>query len=167
MTDSKGKKGEKKRGKSLKLKSAWIRFIGLFTVFIGLDQASKAWALAALEGQPFVDFGFQLTHNDGIAFGLDLPHLLIHVMTVLVLGLGAWLVRSEKLWREAWHLYGVTLIAAGAIGNMIDRLLYGWVVDFIKIYFWPIFNLADVFIVVGVGILFWMLVVRDGKIEKL
>ncbi|MBU0981542.1 signal peptidase II [Patescibacteria group bacterium] len=149
------------------LDKAWIYFSALFVLFTGLDQLSKWWALATLDETKRTDFGFEITYNTGIAFGIDLPTWAIWVVTVLVLGIGSWLVYENKLWRDKWHLTGLALLVAGAIGNLIDRVRLGYVVDFIKFYWWPNFNLADVWIVMAVVVLMYEFLIREDAVSEI
>lgn len=145
----------------------WLFFGPLFAVLLGADQASKAWANTQLELEEVIDFGFDLHYNDGIIWGIDLPMWVIFILTVAILGLGFYLVVENKLWRDKWHLTGLALILAGAIGNLIDRVRFGYVIDFIKIYWWPTFNLADAFIVCALLLFAWEFLVREHLGEKL
>lgn len=149
------------------LDKAWLVFAPVFVVLLGLDQLTKWWAASTLEPGYSVDFGFVLSYNDGIVFGLDLPLWAVWVLTLGILAMGIWLVLENKLWRDKWHLLGFSMIFAGAIGNMIDRLRFGYVIDFIKIYWWPNFNLADVFIVVGALGLMGVILLSEGDLQKL
>lgn len=90
------------------------------------------------------------TLNSGIAFGMFRGSNLIFVFIdiVFVLILGYLLFKSERR-----YLLGLNLILCGAIGNLIDRIFYSGVVDFIDLKYWYVFNLADVFIVIGVGLI--------------
>lgn len=150
-----------------KLDKIWLFFAPLFVVLTGLDQLSKAWALDGLTQGKRVDFGFELSFNDGIAFGLNLPGWAIWVVTFLVLALGVYLVIENKMWQDKWHLTGLALIFSGAVGNMIDRFRFGYVVDFLKVYWWPNFNLADSFILIGVVILAYEFLIRESAIEEI
>jgi signal peptidase II len=136
-----------------------------------LDQLTKAWVSSALpEGGwwsplPGLWRIFRITHitNSGAAFGI-FPNqgnffifiaILVAVAIVLYyryLPAGEWLVRLS-----------LGLQLGGAIGNLLDRLRYGHVVDFIDIGFWPIFNLADLAIVTGVAILAYRLWREDSS----
>jgi signal peptidase II len=71
-------------------------------------------------------------------------------MTAAVIG--AWVRRRRAGWRE--HV-GFICVVAGAIGNVLDRAARGHVIDFIHVRFWPVFNVADVLVVLGVGLLLW------------
>lgn len=85
--------------------------------------------------------------NTGVAFSLFSGHnlFLALVTAVLFVVVVFWYYREPSL--------GLTLIAAGALGNLFDRVLYGGVVDFIALGFWPAFNVADCLVVVGVCLL--------------
>lgn len=142
-------------------RNAWLTY-GVALVVLILDQASKAWALnlpeqAAVE----VLWPLQFTRiwNNGVSFGLlQADHDLVRWgMTVFNLGvalvLGYW-ARSRARWPLA---LGFGLLIGGAIGNAIDRVRFGAVVDFIDVQrlgFFPwIFNVADSGITVGVILL--------------
>ncbi len=150
----------------------WRHFAPLFVVFLVLDQLTKAWAVGVLEegagGEGAgVDFGFVLTYNDGVVFGIDLPEGLIYGLTLLILGLAAYLVIENRLFRDPFHLTALALLLAGAVGNLVDRIRLGVVIDFIKVYWWPTFNFADVFIVVAVVLFFWDFLFREETLSEI
>ena len=140
---------------------------GLLTALLvlGLDQASKHWVLAnidlpdvgSIDVLPFLSL--TMVWNHGVTFGL-LAHfgavgtwLLAGIALAVVALLGRWLLRAET-WKVA---LAIGAIAGGAIGNVIDRLRFGAVVDFIHAhafgYSWYVFNVADAAIVCGVATL--------------
>lgn len=147
--------------------------IGVLTAVVSLmvDQLSKLWLLHILQiGRrgmttitPFMDF--VLAWNTGISYGWFQNEsatgqaILLGIKAVAVIALTIWMVRAHN--RLSTTALG--LIIGGAIGNAIDRLAYGAVVDFVllhvniagKTYYWYVFNLADVAIVVGVGLLLY------------
>ncbi len=91
--------------------------------------------------------------NPGISFGLfrgGSPAALIAAAALPVLLLSCYAVFGRGLGGPA--LVGMGLICGGAVGNIIDRLAFGQVIDFIDFSFWPAFNLADAFVVVGVAL---------------
>lgn len=102
------------------------------------------------------DFGFlkfNLIKNNGIAFGLQLPQWLILIAIIFILfGIirAIVIVARKKKYFQFWSL---VLIFVGAISNLIDRIIYGVVIDYVDFGWWPVFNLADVMICVGVVIL--------------
>jgi signal peptidase II len=130
-----------------------------------LDQLSKWWILevydlpsrVSVEVLPFLNF--TMVWNRGITFGLLSNDsalgsaLLAGVALAVVVALGVWLWRAERL----SVALALGAVAGGAVGNVIDRLLYGAVVDFIHAHAfgwsWYVFNVADAAIVCGVGVL--------------
>lgn len=139
------------------------------TVFItaaaalAADQASKWLVRATIEPYTTLELinGFQLVHtsNRGVSFGLFAsdshysPYILSLVGFCIVVFLSIWALKAESRIQR----YGLALIIGGAISNILDRLDDGGVTDFLDFYIgayhWPAFNLADVAIVCGVGVL--------------
>ena len=131
----------------------------IFLIFIFFDYVSKLWAIENL----FMQYrSIELTSflsmtpvwNSGISFGFfqDSGELGRYGFTGFAFGVSIWLIYSSiKLPR--YSSLGFILIASGAIGNAIDRILYGKVVDFIDFHIedlhWPAFNLADTIIFIG------------------
>ena len=139
----------------------WLYFGTLFSALLVGDQLSKAWADHHLDLSETVEYGFALSYNDGIVWGIDLPLWATFTLTGVILCLGAYLVYENRLWRDKWHLTGLALILAGAIGNLIDRIRFGYVIDFIKVYWWPTFNIADACIVAALFVFAYEFLVRD------
>lgn len=136
-------------------------------VVIVIDQLTKVWASNALtlyQAKPvFTGLNLTLAHNPGIAFSMfddsgDLGRWLLVVLALvvsLVLLLWLWrLAQSERLVALA-----IGFILGGALGNVVDRILLGYVIDFIDVYYrqahWPAFNIADSAISVGAVLLIW------------
>jgi lipoprotein signal peptidase len=134
-------------------------------VVLGADQGSKYWILHVLDlpdlGQvvllPVLNLTF--VRNQGVTFGLlnglgSWSHFVLAAIALLVVGaLCVWLRRAEN----ALSALAIGAIAGGAVGNVIDRLRYGAVVDFIHAHVgqwsWYVFNVADAAIVCGVAVL--------------
>ena len=136
-----------------------MSIFGLIVIIVALDQWSK-WAIKTsfqlYESKPVIQDIFHFTYvtNDGMAFGLSFPggkHILL-VMTILLTGFIVGFLWKEKDGHPLVK-YGLALILSGAIGNLIDRLLYGKVVDFLDVmignFHWYIFNVADSAVTVG------------------
>jgi signal peptidase II len=134
-----------------------------------LDRGSKVWVMknvALWYSRPLLGNLLRLTHvrNTGAAFGLlhnQVPLLSMVTLFELVV---LYLFRQQINSLRIWGRLGATLIVAGALGNFYDRLVYGHVVDFLELPYWPVFNLADSAIVVGVALLVmgvWMLDRRE------
>lgn len=127
-----------------------MRLIIITTIIILLDQLTKQWALS-LEGAPWWFFqdriGFVLTRNANIAFSFPISGALAIALSVVVLFGVGWYCRRLPTghWRDI--IFG--LIFGGALSNLLDRLIRGAVIDFVKISFWPSFNLADSAITIG------------------
>ncbi|WP_439136040.1 signal peptidase II [Pseudomaricurvus sp.] len=144
--------------------SVW-KWYGLAILVIALDQISKHWVSATFTyGQPWVItdfFNFTLLHNKGAAFSFLSDAggwqrwffgLIAGVVSVVLV---VWMARVETAQR--WMLVALALVLGGAIGNLYDRVVLGYVVDFIVVHYqhhyWPAFNIADSAICVGAGML--------------
>jgi len=136
-----------------------VFLLGIIFAIIAFDQWSK-WLIKSsfslYQSQPVIEDFFHLTYitNEGMAFGLTLPggkHVLL-ILTILLTGFIAGYLWNERN-GHPFIKYGLALIFSGAIGNLIDRLIYGKVVDFIDImigdFNWYIFNVADTSVTVG------------------
>ncbi len=140
-------------------KQYWF-IIGFFLVL--LDQASKI-LLTNID----VDYGFfalNYTINRGISFGLfQGSTVIISVISVIVLVL-LYYYRKEFKGKEAY----LTLIVAGIIGNLIDRVVLGYVRDFLDLKWWPVFNVADSLMFIGVFglVITYVFLESKGKKEK-
>ena len=95
-------------------------------------------------------FALEKSFNPGIAFGIRFNQQIILFVTILLVVLIIQVIRTEINLRSSLAKAVVALVLSGAISNLLDRLTRGEVVDFLAFSFWPAFNLADAFIVVGV-----------------
>ncbi len=126
---------------------------------LALDRATKVWAAAKLAPIgtialiPFFDLTY--VENTGAAFGMGrgAGKLLTAVSIGLVIGLQYLRRRWPK--DDVWLQGGALLVTTGAVGNLYDRLRFGFVVDFLHIHHWPVFNVADSCITVGALMLAW------------
>lgn len=130
---------------------------GLFLAALAADQVTKAIVTSNLSrGESWPDDGFvraTYARNTGTAFGLfrDQGFALTIISLVAVAGM-IYFFRGTAL--KNWPMrLSIAIMLGGAIGNLTDRIRLGFVVDFIDIGAWPIFNLADSFITVGIAIL--------------
>jgi len=148
--------------------------ITLALAVLVLDQASKWWILhqvmqppRAIEVTSF--FNLVLAWNRGVSFGMFSsanaygPLLLTGLALAIVLALGVWLYKVET----RFSALALGLIIGGAIGNVIDRVQFGAVVDFLDFhlmgYHWPAFNVADSAICVGAAMLILESLFQPGK----
>ena len=141
----------------------WLWLAGLIVL---LDQASKWIALGTMQpGESryvTVFFNWVLTFNSGAAFSFlsDAGGWQRWFFTVLALGISGWIAFELKKHPEQKLMaLALTLVLGGALGNVIDRIRFGAVVDFIQWhaagYYWPAFNVADSAITLGAILLVW------------
>ncbi len=150
-----------------------------------LDQVTKRWAAAGLDSPLVLVPGmlrFELSHNTGAMFSMfarwpdPWRWLLLTAFPLLAIVAIVYLLwKTER--REVFARLGLALILGGALGNVVDRLLHGHVIDFIDVYAsweplssqliswfgtnrWPTFNVADMGLTVGAALLIWELVFR-------
>jgi signal peptidase II len=146
----------------------------LFSVsLIGCDHVTKELAVAQFRDAPYqlVSGVLTLTYteNRDMAFGLlaqfmeEAPRLwlLTSVKVLAVVGGAGYLLFRHKRASSA-ELLGISLVVAGAAGNLIDRLSRGYVIDFLRLPHWPVFNVADIAICLGYGVLLLRVLRSDG-----
>jgi signal peptidase II len=130
------------------------------------DQLSKLWVRDNLFlGQYLPEEGIlRLTHrtNEGIVFGLPAPQMLSLVLPILVVGAALFLYHRYTLLNSGLIKIALGLIVGASIGNLVDRIRFGYVTDFIDLrlwgdFHWPAFNLADLALVVGVILIIFFL----------
>ena len=154
-----------------------LKWIWLAIVVVVLDQLTKYIASTSLEMlQPVAVmpmFNWTLMYNTGAAFSFLANEsgwqrwffavIAVVVSVVIVL----WIKRLEQ--HEKWQAIALALILGGAVGNVIDRIYLGYVVDFIQVYYqqwyWPAFNIADSAIFIGVAMII-LDSIREHRKEK-
>ncbi|MCL8206951.1 MAG: signal peptidase II [Actinomycetia bacterium] len=148
-----------------------MRRVGVLGVGVGVflaDRLVERWALGHLTAgrplgvwPPYVNL--TLTVNTGAAFSL-LRHqtwLFVAVAVLVVGAVAVWLARTRRVGPRAGWAAG--LVAGGAAGNLWDRLVAGRVIDYVQVGIWPVFNLADAAIVVGMGLWLWESWARERR----
>ncbi len=124
-----------------------VIFSGVF--YICLDQILKQIARLS-ESHPvyIIDqlIGWEYFENPGIAFGIPVPQFIVLPLSILIVILG--LYHLQKIHHTRKQIIGIALITAGAISNLIDRIIYGITIDYIRI-FTSILNIADIAIIIG------------------
>ena len=138
-------------------KARWRTFGILALLLTGIDQLTKAGVREVLgpreSRELFPGFAFTRVRNEGIAFGL-FPGRQAAVAILTVVALCAIAVALAGLvHRNATVAAGAGLLVGGSVGNLIDRLAYGAVTDFLDPAGWPAFNVADIGIVIGAGLI--------------
>lgn len=144
----------------------WLFVLSIAVVI--LDQFSKYIVvenMALGESIPIIEEVFHLTYilNPGAAFGMFAHNRLFFIaIAVIVIGIIIW-ARREIL-ASPWEVKaGCGLFLGGAIGNLIDRARQGLVIDFFDFRIWPVFNIADIAICIGVGLIIWNLLKTELK----
>ena len=144
----------------------WLFVLPLAVVI--LDQFSKYIVvenMAVGESIPIIEEVFHLTYilNPGAAFGMFAHNRLFFIaIAIVVIGIIIW-ARKEIL-ASPWEVKaGCGLFLGGAIGNLIDRARQGLVIDFFDFRVWPVFNIADIAICIGVGLIIWNLLKTELK----
>lgn len=142
------------------------KWLALAAVLVILDQLTKYLAAQSIppgSSVPLLPFlSLVLTYNTGAAFSFlagesGWQRWFFAAIAVAASALIIWLLHRHR--RETFLCVGLTLILGGAIGNLIDRVLVGAVIDFVLLYWrkyqWPAFNVADSCITVGAAMLIW------------
>lgn len=136
----------------------WPWLIAALT--LGADQLTKLLVVRTFtpgESLPLIPHVVHLTyiHNTGAAFGMlkGQQALFIGLSLVVVGWIARELLTKPSMARTAAWACG--LVAGGAVGNLIDRVRLGYVIDFIDLRVWPVFNVGDSAITIGVALLLW------------
>lgn len=154
-----------------------LKWIWLAVVVVIFDQLTKYIASNSLEIlRPIAvmpGFNWTLMHNPGAAFSFLANEggwqrwffaIIAIVVSVVII---VWINKLKQ--HEKWQAIALALILGGAIGNVIDRIWLGYVVDFIEVYYqqwyWPAFNVADSAIVIGV-VMIIIDSIREYRVEK-
>ncbi|MBU1965700.1 MAG: signal peptidase II [Proteobacteria bacterium] len=155
-----------------------ILFLAITFLVMLLDQATKAWIISTMriyDSFVVIEGFFSITHvrNPGAAFGFlaGAPPLFRHIfflaITVAAIALILHYLRVSRI-EEPSLVSALALILAGAVGNLIDRIRFGEVVDFLDVYIgshhWPAFNVADSAITVGAVVLMAVLLRRRKQV---
>ena len=165
-----------KLNNKIRLKFFFLNFILLSIIFL-IDRLTKNYILKLAEIENSVDvyvtsfLNLYLIWNKGIAFGLlSMNEVVIYNMITLMIGLII-IVILFMMWKnDNIQRHFLALVAGGALGNFYDRIAYGAVPDFIDLHFqglhWFVFNVADIFITVGVFCLILVELFYNNKITN-
>lgn len=147
------------------MKRRYIIALSLATVVFGLDQLTKLLVKANLRYGESINviqgfFDLVHVHNRGAAFGFlnradqSWQTWMFAGASALALVVILWILRKTPE-RDVWTICGLGLVLGGALGNLLDRVTQGFVVDFLDVYYrnwhWPAFNVADMSICLGAG----------------
>jgi signal peptidase II len=152
----------------------YLLYLGIIALGVATDQLTKLLAVKHLKGNDPINilgdlFRLRYETNKGMAFGLMEEHrwVFMTVSTVAIIAMLAYLfaVRNQgKL-----YTVSISIIASGGIGNMIDRISLGYVVDFFDLKGFAVFNVADSYVCIGAGLLVLALItdiVKEAKLNK-
>ncbi|PIQ88293.1 MAG: signal peptidase II [Candidatus Omnitrophica bacterium CG11_big_fil_rev_8_21_14_0_20_42_13] len=142
-------------------------FILSFLVLV-LDQLTKFFALRNIPYAASIPvikniFHLSLVKNTGSAFGLfkNMAAVFVLVAVLSAIVIGRYLLsKKDKL--DIITRISLHLILAGAVGNLIDRLRFGYVVDFLDFRIWPVFNIADSAITIGALLFGWQIITKSN-----
>lgn len=143
-------------------------FIAVSLLVIVLDRITKMLVQSHMTvgmSIPIVEDVFNLTYilNPGAAFGMLEHNTTFFICLTAVVLIGAALARKQIMAEPPVSRYGMALFLGGAIGNLIDRINTGLVIDFFDFIVWPVFNVADIAICVGVGLIIWSMLKEESK----
>jgi len=151
-----------------------LAILGVLTLLVGCDHATKYAAKADLQGEPphkliagFLDLRY--VENTDVAFNLLrwIPESTRAPILVIAGGIAALCLGLVVLSRSRFSRTNLALllVTAGAVGNYLDRILRGYVVDFMHVEHWPVFNVADIYVTLGVALLV-ISMLADGRIRS-
>ena len=147
------------------LRGAWVVVPAL-----AVDRITKAWAMTEMPRREIIPgiVGVRFAKNTGAAFSMlgNAPQLVSVLSIALVAAIAAVLITDRKM--DRWTRLGLWLVAAGGLGNIYDRLVYGYVVDMIEVLFmeFAIFNVADICVCCGAFLAAAAMIISDTKQKK-
>lgn len=160
------------------IEKSGLRWLWLTAIMLILDQATKYWTVQALDLYESVEvlsfFNFTYARNYGAAFSFlgDAGGWQKYLFTSIAFLVSAYLLYSLKnnSVNKRWENIAFTLVLSGAIGNVMDRLMFGYVVDFLDFdlgfYRWPTFNVADIAIFIGAAMIILDSIIHPEKDDK-
>jgi len=151
-----------------------LRTILLFVILISFDLVTKYIVYAYIDLYQFIKITpfFDITHihNFGVSFGLfsgTISPLYLIIIGLLVVSFIIYLLVNAQDKLEQW---GLLIIICGALANIIDRFINGYVIDFIYLhinqYYWPAFNFADIYISIGIIMILLNIIKKLNKNKK-
>ena len=146
------------------MKKAFVQ-IGIFSILLALlDQAVKwiagSYLIKPLVLAPWASLRYE--QNTGIAWSIPVPQpWLNYAIVILLIFIPFFIAGQIDLRKKNARIY-LSMIMGGAIGNLFDRLVHGYVVDYVSVGWWPVFNLADALLCAGI----FLIIVFYGKIKR-
>lgn len=144
----------------------------VFVSLLVLDQLTKYWVrntFALYESRPFIGDWLFLTYsrNTGVAFGFGKNFAMVWTFfsVFFLIAVSLWWSRNQKS-SSLTQTVAVACLLAGASGNLTDRWMHGYVIDFFDLRWWPIFNIADSAITIGAGLILLAEATRKHRIAR-
>ncbi len=150
------------------MKNKKIRLIiVLVTILVILDQLSKILITKFVDGQVlYGNVGFQIANNTGLAWGFnDGSNTKNIFLMIFVIFIVIRFIKNQIELIDTKTAVALSMVLGGGIGNLLDRIFRGAVLDFIKVFSFPLFNMADCLVVIGTILLIIFLVIFTRKIE--
>jgi len=147
------------------MKNKYLKIGICCVILVILDQLTKYFVHQYLPGKMDLlgnFFRIEYSENTGVAFGIPVPYEVLVFGNILLMGLIVWIINTEFDTDQLIGKSALTLIISGALGNIIDRIARGFVIDFIAVWRWPNFNLADTYISIGI----LLMIVFYGRIKR-
>jgi len=143
-------KNSKKEFKSKDVRVKGYYTIIIFLLLIFLDRITKMWATSLNSNKDYGIIAFTYTVNTGAGFSI------LQNMNILLIIISAAVLVAIIYYHKYVPKFSLITIISGITGNLLDRIFYGAVIDFINFKFWPIFNIADSLIFIGV--IYWIII---------
>jgi signal peptidase II len=149
------------------IKEKGMPYFYVIIIVTCLDQLSKWLVQTKLDPFQSIDYFYgwvSLTYarNSGGAFSIFPTQTVLLSVVAVVISVLVWLNRRQISNYTRIFQVGVAIAMGGTLGNLLDRIRLGYVVDFIDFHYWPVFNIADIAIVVGVSLIILGLLLRDA-----
>ena len=142
--------------------------IDRFLRYLALENYNSNEKIRNLIFSPaFQDGFFVFEKNFSLAFGLPLPQVLVYTLISAILLVLFFLILWSYKKKNLFFIISFTLIFLGSLNNLIDRFSYGYVIDYLNFFPFPIFNLGDIMVVGGVGMVIKSKVCKVHKVESL
>ena len=136
----------------------FILFLDQSTKFLVSKNLSLNQSIPVIKGI----FHLSLIHNRGAAFGILKNQVPVFILTSIFAIILIYFNLKGSRQKKSYSI-SLSLILAGALGNLIDRLFLGYVIDFLDLRIWPVFNVADSAITIGAVLLGWSVLFKKGQ----
>jgi signal peptidase II len=146
------------------MKKTYLKIAPLAILFFALDQLLK-WTAHQYFQKPIAItswFSLRYEQNTGIAWSIPVPFALLIAANVIFLLLLPFLIANHLDLRQKKAQFFLSFLFGGALGNLFDRLTRGYVIDYISVGTWPVFNLADALLCIGI----FFILLFYGKIKR-